>query len=185
MTDNFSELELYGRLLHDNGLVIGTGGNISLRDGDGFLIKRRGADMSVCGTQGYLRAGRGEEEALSSRMSSEWRLHALCYDSLPDAGALIHTHSPYAVAAAEKAELLEDISYEFDTLLGKIVPVMKFVSPGSHELAEKAAGIMKKGNCALILRRHGVITAGKDLKEAFLRALAVERASLIYVHTRP
>ena len=44
----------YGRLLYEAKMVIGAGGNISEKEGDSFVVKMKGADMSRGRKEDYL-----------------------------------------------------------------------------------------------------------------------------------
>ncbi|MFH1665801.1 MAG: class II aldolase/adducin family protein [Candidatus Omnitrophota bacterium] len=175
----------YGKLLHDDKLVIGSGGNISELDGEFLIIKKKGTDMSSGRTGGYIRLPLlAAEKGGDGRLSSETPFHIACYMARTDIGAVIHVHSPYMVASAGKTDILESVSYEFDCILKKAVPVVEYIRPGSPELAGEIAAKIKAGANAVLLRRHGGLSAGKDLEEAYLRILALERACITFLHSR-
>ena len=123
-----------------------------------------------------------EVEKHLDTLSSETPFHVACYKTRSDIQAIIHVHSPHVVAVAGKTDILRSQSYEFDCILGKDVPVVEYIQPGSYDLAsaiaEKAAG----GVNAVMLRQHGAIAFGKDLEEAYLRILALERACVTFLH---
>jgi len=175
------ELVKYGKFLHEKDLVIGSGGNISARDGDAIIIKKRGADMSRDGARGYLRVSLAETERSSGELSTETPLHSICYRSRTDIGAVIHVHSPIMIAAAQRTDLLKNISYEFDCVIGTPVPVLEYLQPGSSALAEAIGEKISSGTNAVMLRRHGAVSVGKNLEEAYLRMLALERACMVWI----
>ncbi|MBD3427230.1 MAG: hypothetical protein GF409_08435 [Candidatus Omnitrophica bacterium] len=191
--DHTEDLIRYGRLCHEHGLVIGAGGNISCREGEHLFIKKKGADMSRASgsdyvrvpfteLEAYLREGGKNKEAFPG-LSSEVPLHAACYSQSGDTGAVVHVHPPYTIAVAGKMSSLQDISYEFECILGGEVPVIGYLEPGSLELARAVAGELAKGAGAVMLRKHGAIAVGACLEEAFLRVLALERASITYLNS--
>ena len=181
--DKLKEAAKYGRLIHEKGLVIGAGGNISERDGDFIIIKKQGADMSDCQTSGYARIPFSEVEGNKDTLSSETPLHVACYKANQEVNAVIHVHSPLIIAASGKTDNLESTSYEFDCVLKAAVPVIDYIQPGSVTLAEAVAEKVAGGASAVMMCRHGSICVGKDLEEAYLRVLALERACLTYLHT--
>ena len=182
--DKLQEVAHYGKLLHKNKLVIGAGGNISARDGDSLIIKKKMADMSEADPDNYLQIPFSEVSKDSSgTLSSETPLHTACYASREDVGAVIHVHSPYLVAAAGKTDLLESLSYEFDCVLGENVPVIGYIQPGSEGLAREVGEKMKHGAGAVLMKRHGATSVGKTLKEAYVRILALERACITFLHS--
>ena len=85
------------------GLLPGTAGNLSLRDAASELIVITPSQipyatltpdsMVVIDLDGAVVEGQHPP-------SSEWRLHVALYRARPDAGAIVHTHSPYATALA-------------------------------------------------------------------------------------
>lgn len=184
--DRRKALAKYGALLHSEKLVIGAGGNISEKDGDFLIIKKKEADMSRAKAEDYVRLSFSEAEnelkKEKSLLSSETPLHVASYKSREDIGSIVHVHSPYMIALGEKTSLLESTSYEFDCILEKDVPVIEYIKPGSLELAEAIAGELKKGANAVIMKRHGAVIAGKRIEEAYLRTLALERACIAYLH---
>ena len=177
------EIAGYGRLLHENKFVIGAGGNISARDASAIVIKKKGADMSLGRARDYVRLPFSEAEKGGDMLSSETPLHIACYNARDDIGAVVHVHSPYIVAAAGRIDILGSVSYEFDCILQKAVPVIEYIQPGSFELAAAVAEKIKQGAGAVLMRRHGAIAVGKDLKEAYLRTLALERACVTFLHS--
>jgi L-fuculose-phosphate aldolase len=96
------------RRLAQEGLVIGTAGNVSAKAGeDGIAVSPTGAvlaelapeQVSVVDLEGNLIAGELEP-------TSELGLHLGIYERY-DAGAVVHTHAPDVVAALDRALLLE------------------------------------------------------------------------------
>ena len=178
-------LAKYGELIHDDKLVIGAGGNISEKDGGFLIIKKKSADMSDADPKDYIRISFKEAESTDKKdiLSSETPLHLACYKAREDIGAVIHVHSPFIIAAAGKTDLLENVSYEFDCILEKNVPTVDYIQPGSSLLAEKVAEKVGNGANAVMLKRHGGVSVGRDIKEAYLRMLALERACITFLHS--
>ncbi|MBD3380324.1 MAG: fuculose phosphate aldolase [Candidatus Omnitrophica bacterium] len=173
----------YGKQLHKHGLVIGAGGNLSVREKDRVLIKKKGADMSHGMPGSYVETDlSGLDPSANRLLSSEALLHAACYSLSDKINAVAHTHSPYSIAAADKFKELRNISYEFECLTGGSVPVLEYIEPGSKELGDAVAEKISEGARAVLLKKHGPVAIGADLKEAFLRVLAIERASISALH---
>ena len=94
------------RLL-DAGLVRGTSGNVSARDGDLVAVTPTGVDyrrldaasVPVVGLDGRVVDGR-------LAPSSELPLHLAVYRARPDVGAVVHTHSTFATTFAVLGEEL-------------------------------------------------------------------------------
>ncbi|MBD3296490.1 MAG: fuculose phosphate aldolase [Candidatus Omnitrophica bacterium] len=183
--DAFRELEKYGKKIHSAGLVIGTGGNISLRLGDVLFIKKQACRMCGVGEEAFIKTSLSElVNGKIAGASSETPLHLSCYEADDTVGAVVHVHPPYSIAAAERTAQLESVSYEFDCVLGeRPVPVVDFIKPGSRGLAEAVARHIREGAVSVLLSRHGTVSVGADLEQAFLRAVALERACITFLHT--
>ncbi|MDD5634530.1 MAG: class II aldolase/adducin family protein [Candidatus Omnitrophica bacterium] len=175
----------YGKLLCADQLAIGSGGNLSIRDERSVIIKKKGASMSSGSAKNYIKVPLNKINGpLKNDLSSETPFHIACYESRPDIGAVIHVHSPFIVAAGSKIKRLNSNSYEFDYILKSSVPVIKYIQPGSIALARAVAKEIKNGSSAVILKRHGAISVGKTLEEAYIRIRALERACMTFVFSR-
>jgi L-fuculose-phosphate aldolase len=86
------------RRLAEEGLVLGTAGNVSERDGDHIAITPTGARLAelAAGDVAVVdRAGAHVEGELAA--TSELALHLAIYDRY-EAGAVVHAHPPMATA---------------------------------------------------------------------------------------
>jgi L-fuculose-phosphate aldolase len=166
------QLISYGRRLLDDGLAIGSAGNISVRAGDDVLITPSGipyrdleaADICVLGTDGSQRGGTTEP-------SSETPMHLAVY-AATRAGAVVHTHSPEVIALSAVCDELPAIHYAIGGLGGP-VRVAGYTRFGSEGLAEAAVAALH-GRSAAILQNHGAICYGATLAQAYDRALLLE-----------
>lgn len=183
--DRAKKLVGYGKMLAREKLVIGAGGNISEKNGKFLIIKKQGADMSKGRPGDYVRVKFSDPGAKKTLASSEMPLHLACYRARRDVGAVVHVHSPYMVAAAARTALLESPSYEFDCVLQKVVPVVGYMQPGSNALADEVGARIKEGANAVLMGRHGAVSVGKDISQACLRIMALERACIAFLHSQP
>ncbi len=151
------------------GLVEASQGNVSARLAGRCVITPRDipyaemqpADVVELELDGAVVAGTREP-------SSEWRVHAAIYAARPDAEAVVHTHSPHAVAfCAGGAELPPSGGRPG-------VPVAPAAPPGSEELARTVAEALGDGE-AVLMTGHGVVAVGASLEEALALALEVEQ----------
>jgi L-fuculose-phosphate aldolase len=79
------------------GLNRGTAGNLSVRAGGGragFLITPTGMDYDALEAEDIVFMRLDGTPAGRRRPSSEWRFHRDLYAARPDAGAILHAHSP-------------------------------------------------------------------------------------------
>lgn len=179
------ELVRYGKLIYKERLVIGSGGNISAGSGGKVYVKASRVSLGDSKTADYnevdLKAG--SAVCFKEPCSIEIPMHLACYRARPDIGAVIHTHSVSGTIAGMMTAKLGYISYEFMVALGSEVPTINYKKAGSNELAESVKKAIKKHN-GLLLKNHGNIVVGKNLKEAYLRALALERACKVYIFSK-
>ena len=181
------QLVRYGIRLLEDGLAIGTAGNLSLRAGDALLITPSGVayrDLTpddICTVSMPAPAGSstGDTAAAKSRgnPSSELPLHLAVY-AATGAGAVVHTHSPEVVALSAVRDELPAIHYAI-TGLGGPVRVAGYERFGSGRLAEAAVAALD-GRYAVILRNHGAVSYGSSLAQAYDRALLLEWLAHVY-----
>jgi L-fuculose-phosphate aldolase len=173
-----AQLVSYSARLLADGLAIGSAGNISVRAGDVVAITPSGISCTemrpadIC-----LVAADGTELASSETPSSETPMHLAIY-AATKAAAVVHTHSPEVIALSAARHELPAIHYAI-TGLGGPVRVAPYVRFGSAELAEAAVAALD-GRSAAILRNHGAVTYGRDLAQAYDRALLLEWLARTY-----
>ena len=109
--------------------------------------------------------------------SSETPMHLAIYEAT-EAAAVVHTHSPEVIALSASRPELPAIHYAI-TGLGGPVRVAPYVRFGSAGLAAAAVGALD-GRSAVILRNHGAVTYGRDLAQAYDRALLLEWLARTY-----
>ncbi len=85
-----------GAALHLRGWVPATSGNLSARDGDGFLVTTSGRHKGHLTRADFLRVGPDGQPRGEGRPSAETAIHAGLYARHPDVGAVLHTHSVHA-----------------------------------------------------------------------------------------
>lgn len=157
------------------GLVSGTAGNVSARDGESLLITPAASpyeqmseeDLVALGPDGERGEGHGEP-------SSEWRVHAAIYAARPDVGAIVHTHSVHATAWSFSAEPLDTGTEQLEATTGAPVLTAPYAPTGGEEIA--AAAVEALGDRgAVLLGRHGVVGVGARPAEALATCVVVER----------
>jgi L-fuculose-phosphate aldolase len=171
------EIARLGRVLEAAGVLDLTAGNISARVGDDALAitpsgipygQIEGADVVVCAlADGAVLDG-------ERRPSSELPLHRAVYAARADAGAVVHTHSPYATTFAVLREPIPAVHYAIARLRTASVPVVDYATYGSDELARLAFAVLADGARAALLASHGAIALGDDLAEAGRNARVLE-----------
>lgn len=169
-----------------SGLFSGTSGNMScyLREEDKMLItptsvryeELRAEQVVVMKLDGTVLSG-------SNAPSSEWRMHAAVYETMPEVNAVFHTHSPYATAFAVNHQTIPAVLIEAHIFLGGDIRCADYATPGTKEVGLSAIPALEgRGGCTLA--NHGVLAVGADLAQAFLRAEYIEDLAKIYTLAR-
>lgn len=166
------------RRLAADGLVLGTAGNVSARQGDQVAITPTGAvlsevdaaDVSVVDLNGGQLDG-------GLAPTSELDLHLGVY-SRYDAGAVVHTHAPMATALACVIDELPCVHYAM-LAFGGSVRVAPYATYGTPELANVVLDALD-GRRAALMANHGAIVYAEDLDGALELALLLEWACTVY-----
>jgi ribulose-5-phosphate 4-epimerase/fuculose-1-phosphate aldolase len=113
------------------------------------------------------------------RPSIESAFHLGILRKKPEINAVLHFQSPYATAIAcgNPAEYDFSIIIEVPFYIGQPA-IIEFIKPGSQELANAVISAMDDHKLA-ILRNHGLVTIGKDLRDAIQKAYFFELACQI------
>jgi L-fuculose-phosphate aldolase len=170
--------------LYTCGYVHGTWGNISVRLDDGsLLITPSKIDYDAMKCEDLVVMASDGTTVLGNHLpTSEREVHRCIMNIRPDISAIIHTHSTYAMAASALDQGIPPITEEMCQLLAGGIPLSeKFVPSSRHkELGEIAAKSIGQAN-ALLMRNHGSVCCGKDLKEARLCCQIVEKSARIFL----
>jgi L-fuculose-phosphate aldolase len=167
------------RALAAKNLVVGTAGNVSVRAGQHVAITATGAafdeltpdDVVLVDMDGSLVAGGLEP-------TSEIALHLALYREF-EAGAIVHTHAPGAIAVGLVADELPCIHYQMLSLGGS-VRVAPYATFGTVELAESVRAALS-GRTAALMANHGAVAYGRDLQAALEATVLLEWACGIYL----
>ncbi len=174
------ELLRFGRLTYEAGLLVALDGNLSVRLRDGlFLCTRTGchkglledADLLVVDARGRVVRGRGAP-------TSEMGMHLACYAARPDVEAVLHAHPPVAVALTLAGVSLERCVLPEVVLTLAAIPTLSYRTTGTAALARQVGEAAARHD-AMLLERHGAVTLGGSLLEAFSRMETLEHLAKI------
>lgn len=166
-------------MLH-KGLVEGTAGNLSARLPDGNVVLTPSSldyevmtldDLVVCDPEGEVVEG-------DRAPTTEKALHLACLRRHDDIGAVIHSHALYCSMFAVTRQPIPCVVEEFEVYVGGEVPVAEYRLTGSDELAEEVSRhVGDRG--AVLMANHGLLTVGRDPRDAMKVAVLVERTARI------
>jgi L-ribulose-5-phosphate 4-epimerase len=163
------------------GLVALSGGNISWRMESGeILVTPSGMiyedmvpeDMLVMDIDGNIIEG-------TRKPSVDTKALLYIYKNRPDVNAVIHTHQPYATGVGL---VCDELPCNLTTLANAThgaVKVTPYCSAASEQMGIEAVENLGD-KLAVILKHHGVIAVGKNLKEALCACVYLEEAAKTY-----
>lgn len=153
------EFERIGKRLFAEHLVGGNFGNMSVRENNGFYIKRTGDYLDDVKELVFVPL----DGPVPPNASSEYRVHRAVYLRTSHA-AIVHAHPQAAIAAS----LLMDRIVPEDSEGVMFCPEILVVggAPGTQEIADNVAAALMTGKL-VIARGHGTFAAGKTLDEAY------------------
>jgi L-fuculose-phosphate aldolase len=117
------------------------------------------------------------------RPSSEWRLHRDLYARRPELGAVVHTHSTFATAAACLRAALPAFHYMVAKAGGANIRCARYATYGTQALSRNALRALADRS-ACLLANHGLVALGADLAAARQLAEEVEAMCAQYLAAR-
>jgi len=165
----------------EQGLTVGTAGNISVRAAScgAFVITPTSMDYNILTADDLVVLNfAGLVVEGKHKPSVEVDMHRLIFNNRPDVVAIVHTHSLFATALAS-CKLIDSIppyDIEIISYLGGEIGVAEFAPPGTRELAEYTLTALGS-NAAALLRNHGAVGVGRSTKTAVTACEIIERAS--------
>ena len=171
------------RQLAAQGLIAGRDGNLSARIGtERVLVTPTGFIKSLISARDMVEVdltGRPRRRG-PRKPTSELDLHLRILRHRPDVHAVVHAHPPtatgFAVAGQEiPANLLPELNF----VVGP-VPLVPYGQAGTPELGDRVVPFLE-GHNALLLAKHGAVTLGATLDEAWIRMETLEHSARIIV----
>ena len=166
--------------LPKNGLVVGSGGNVSGRDPETGLvvIKPSGVKFSkltpdtmvVVDLDGKIVEG-------DMKPSVDTGIHLYIYRARGDVFGITHTHSPYATSFAARGERIPAVLTPITHILGRDIPCSRYATPGEVDTGQAVIEAADGGFAALV-RAHGVFTMGRSASQATSIAMYLEEAAM-------
>lgn len=170
----------FGRRMYERQFVAATDGNISARlTGDRILVTPSGSclgelapqDMVIVNPRGEFLTGRG-------RPTSELAVHLAVYAVRSDVSAIVHAHPPYANAFSYAGLPLDAcVLPEVVIGLGQI-PTSAYATPASAEGADAIRGLIRDHD-AVLLQRHGSVTVGATVRDAYMKLEKLEHSAKV------
>jgi len=175
-----------GLALVEAGLSPGSSGNVSVRDGARILMSGTGTrlgalrpdDIAVLDALGGHLSG--------AKPSKEVSLHLALYAKNPDHQAVVHVHSPYAVAvsclAPWSAHSAVPPLTPYALMRVGQAPLLPFAAPGDPAMGDLISDSPHDFRAAL-LANHGAVVSGETVERAVDSMVELEEACRITVLT--
>lgn len=175
-----NELIKISRRCYNRGYVSSTSGNISVKkqDAGGIYIKASGTCFGDLQLEDIVEV-EWDGSYKGKKPSKETGFHMGIYKMREEVNAVVHIHSPYCIALSLKYEKMPLSTVSAEKNFTE-VPLIPTCDPGSDDLQQYV--LEKFGNkdiIAAVLKGHGVVTVGKNLKEAFYKADLLEHNAKI------
>ena len=168
-----------GRRLDARGWAPATAGNYSARLDDGsFAVTVSGRHKGRLTAEGIMRVDADGRALTPDRPSAETALHLAIYRMFPQAGAVLHGHSPEAVGLSRAAADADHWVFRGHEML-KVFPgiatheaeVRLPIVDNSQDMrvieaAVRPALLAPGAAPAYLIRSHGLYAWGKDVDEA-------------------
>lgn len=169
------------RRMNATGLNQGTSGNASIRVEDGLLITPSGLDYDKTDPVDIVKIDwKGKVLRGHRPPSSEWHFHCRVMAAKPKAGALLHTHSINATTLACLSRGIPPFHYMVAVAGGRDIRCAPYATFGTEKLADAVLEALD-GRLACLMENHGMIVLGRDIEDAFKRAVEIETLANQYL----
>ncbi len=157
----------------------GTSGNLSVRYKNGFLITPSSLPYEEMQLEDIVEMD-FDGKYIGKQPSSEWRFHRDILTNRKDINVVLHCHSINATALACHNRNIPAFHYIVGLAGGKNIRCAEYATFGTQELSNNVL-IALKDRLACLIGHHGMISLGKNFKDAFFLACEVEAMSKVYV----
>ena len=171
------------RAMFDEGLVIGSAGNVSARaagDNAMHITPTRVPYPELMPEDIVTVTFEGDPLEGERLPSTESLMHGAVYAARPDVGAVVHAHPVHASAMAVRREAIPAFVDEQVVYLGGAVEVGPYAPAASEELAENAVAALGERR-AVLLASHGTLAVGRDPADALEITRLTERLAQIWL----
>jgi ribulose-5-phosphate 4-epimerase/fuculose-1-phosphate aldolase len=175
--------------LFARGFSVGSAGNISARLPDGgYLMTPTNSSLGSLDAARISKLDADFRHIAGDKPSKEVFMHRAFYQARPDAGAVVHLHSPMATAVAclpdvDPANPIPPLTPYFVMRVGRTMPVVPYYRPGdpAMEPAIHAAATTAR---AVLLANHGPVVSAATLRDAVFAAEELEESAKLFLLLR-
>ena len=155
--------------LHAKNMLAAADGNVSFRlSNDRILITPTGLNKAFIKPTDMATITM-DNRILDGKPSGERLMHLEVYRQAPKARCVVHAHPPtaiaWSVAHPNLTELPADCLSEVILAVGRI-PIVPYARPGTQQMGDNLKAYLPECR-VMILARHGALSWGEDLNEAY------------------
>ncbi len=167
--------------LHARNMLSAADGNISYRVSNNFILITPSGIAKAFMTAKDIAVINIDGEVLFGKPSTERLMHLEIFKNCEKAKAVVHAHPTtaiaWSIARPDLNKLPSDCLSEVILATGDI-PFADYARPGTLAMGDVLKPFLPKHR-ALILRRHGAVTWGEDLDEAYRGMERIENSAQI------
>lgn len=179
------------RRVYQKGFASASDGNVSIRLGENrILMTPSGLSKGfLCADQLIVTDLQGQrlppfgEANRDLRPSSESKMHLEAYRQRPDIGAVVHAHPPIAIACTLAGVSLARCILPEVVITLVAIPTASYATPGTYDVPLSIRDLIRTHD-ALLLERHGALTVGKDVFDAYFKLEKVEHTAEVTLAAR-
>lgn len=170
--------------LDTKGWVANHDGNVSVRYEDTLLATPTATAKADIVPEMILTLDKsGKKTAGIGKPFSEINLHLTAYEVREDITAVVHAHPPFAMARGLVGGDFEIEVPEAVVSIGDVIPIAPYALPGSNEQKQVVADALCRCD-VFMMAGNGVLSVGREVKEAYLRMELLEHLLRIDYYAR-
>jgi L-fuculose-phosphate aldolase len=167
------------RMMHQKNLIAGCDGNVSVKCKDYLLTTPSGVNKGFLGPDQIISVDwEGKVIQGEGQPTSEMAMHLAVYRLRSEVSAVIHAHPPLVTAFSVAGITLEEFILPEVVMSLGLVPTAAYATPTTPDVPLSIQGLIERYD-ALILERHGALTVGQDLLDAYNKMEKLEHSALV------
>ena len=172
-----------GRILESEGQGDYCMGHVTLRlpdDPGRIIMKAGGMGLEEMTPDNIVTIDiEGEKVAGTHQRHNEVYIHTEIMRIRPEIQSVVHTHAPYSVIFSSLGKPLQPVGHPGAAFSDGLPVFSETTDLIINQARGKAVAKALGDRSALILRNHGIVTAGRTIEEAVFLAIKLERACRI------
>ncbi len=171
--------------IHARGWLASTDGNVSVRlDDDRILATPTAIHKGFMSADDVIVVDRQGRKLQGTRQpSSELRMHLAAYEERPDVRAVVHAHPTFCIVLSLAGVSLAKCLLPETVLTFGSIPTTAYSTPTTEEVPDEIRKWVRTFD-AMVLDRHGSLTVGTDLYDAYNKLERMEHVAEITYRAR-